>query len=65
MWRVWVRNSYRAKWRLINTKEFNEEWEANWYIDRKLDLGNEGEAVPQFGDENPNKSSWVIGDQLA
>ncbi|RJQ26403.1 hypothetical protein C4577_03565 [Candidatus Parcubacteria bacterium] len=59
MYQVWIRDSYRAKWRKLNTREFQEEWEANWYIDRRLDLGKEGEAVPVLISETPwtsNKS---------
>ena len=53
MWRVWVRDSVRAKWRKLQTKDFEDYWEAHYFIDRSLDLGEEGEAVSLLDGETP------------
>lgn len=46
MYMIWVRDSWRAKWRAIKTREFSDWWEANQFIDKCMDLGKHGEAVP-------------------
>jgi len=53
MWKIWVRDSYRAKWRVLNTRDFEEAWEADSFINKSLDLGKEGEAVSLPVDEAP------------
>lgn len=53
MYQIWIRDSCRAKWRKLNTKEFSEEWEANYFIDRNLDVPKDGEAVSLIDSETP------------
>lgn len=53
IWRIWLRDSVRAKWRLINTRDFSEYWEANLFIDKNLDISKDGEAVPLLEGETP------------
>lgn len=53
MWKIWVRDSFRSKWRMINTRDFRDYWEADIFIDRSLDLGKEGEGVALLEGETP------------
>ena len=56
MYRIWVRDSFRSKWRVLHTKDFQEEWEANYFADRNLSLGKEAEVVALPDGEFP----WLI-----
>ena len=53
IWKIWVRSSVSAKWRIINTRDFSEYWEANLFIDKNLDVGKDGEAVSLLEGETP------------
>lgn len=57
MWKIWVRNSCRSKWRMLQTRDFRDYWEANIYIDKRFDdrLNKEEEAVPLLDGETP----WI------
>ncbi len=55
MWQIWVRDSVRAKWRMLRTRDFSEYWESDYFIDKNVDLGKEGEAVSLQDGETP----WI------
>jgi hypothetical protein len=38
---------------MIQTKDFEEQWEADYFVDRRFDLGTEGEAVSLPENETP------------
>lgn len=61
MFKIWVRDSFRAKWRLLKTKDFKECWDAESWIDKSLDLGDTGEAVALMDGETPYSFKEVKG----
>ena len=34
MYKIWVRDSAKGKWRSLKTKEFKEAWEGYWFLER-------------------------------